>query len=142
MKIDKERIKLLLYEIKENAIDLEKMLAEHTDAEISSDTALIKAIKYTLIEVAEAISLVLQHILAKEFGQPVKGYVETILRASELKIISENLSNRLKPFFDFRNSLIHRYWTVKDETLIKNCREGYRDFSVFIEDIENFLKNQ
>ncbi len=142
MKIDKERIKPLLYEIKENAIDLEKMLAEHTDAEIISDTALIKAIKYTLIEVAEAISLVLQHILAKEFGQPVKGYVETILRASELKIISEDLSNRLKPFFDFRNSLIHRYWTVKDETLIKNCREGYRDFSVFIEDIENFLKNQ
>jgi len=139
MRIETARIRLLLYEIKENAYDLEKALAEYTDTEIISNKAIIKSIKYTLVELSEAMSLVLQHILAKKYGQPVKGYIDTIRKASELKIISDNLAQKLKPFFDFRNSLIHRYWMVNNEILIENCRNGHKDFYGFIDEIENFL---
>lgn len=142
MRLDRERIKKLLYEIKEDSIDLNLILANSTDEELIADKTKIKAIKYILVEISEAISLVLQHILAKKYGQPVKGYIDTIKKASNLKIISEPLSQRLKPFFDFRNSLIHRYWTVKDDILIKNCREGCTDFQKFIDEIEGFLKKE
>lgn len=140
MKADKERIKFLLYEVKENTLDLEKILKDYADAEIVSDKTTIKVIKYTLIELSEGISLVLQHILSKEYGQPVKGYIDTIKKAADLNIITNNLSQRLKPFFDFRNSLIHRYWIVENEKLIQNCREGYQDFYRFIEEIEGFME--
>jgi uncharacterized protein YutE (UPF0331/DUF86 family) len=89
-------------------------------------------VKYTLIEVAEAMANVLQHILAKDMGEPVIGYTETIIRASELRILSEELSKKLKPFFDFRNSLIHRYWIISDSKLLSLVRENSSDFDAFI----------
>jgi uncharacterized protein YutE (UPF0331/DUF86 family) len=140
MKLDRERIKHLLYEIKEDALDLENTLTNFSDEKIIADKTKIKSIKYTLVEISEAISLALQHIIAKRYGQPVKGYVDTVIKASNLKIISEDLSQKLKPFLDFRNSLIHRYWSIDNETLIQNCRKGYMDFYRFIAEIEEFVK--
>ncbi len=141
MNIDKERIRKLLYEIKKEAEDLKDFIEEKNESEILSDNKILKSIKYTLIQLAEAISLVLQHILAKKYGEPVKGYIDTIKRAYEKGIISEKLYNNLYPFFVFRNTLIHRYWTVDDKELLKNCKKGYKDFFVFIEEIERlFLK--
>jgi uncharacterized protein YutE (UPF0331/DUF86 family) len=46
---------------------------------------------------------------------------------------------RLKPFFDFRNSLIHRYWSVDDSRLISNLSRGREDFDRFVEEIEEYL---
>jgi uncharacterized protein YutE (UPF0331/DUF86 family) len=68
--------------------------------------------------------------------------VETIIRAGETKILSEDLSKRLKPFFDFRNSLIHRYWSISDEKFLSLVRENKGDFISFVEAIENYLKGR
>jgi uncharacterized protein YutE (UPF0331/DUF86 family) len=46
---------------------------------------------------------------------------------------------RLKPFFDFRNSLIHRYWIIDDQRLISNIQSGRNDFDRFLEEIETYL---
>jgi len=43
----------------------------------------------------------------------------------------------LKPFFDFRNSLVHRYWTIDDSKLIGNILDGRADFIRFVEEIES-----
>ncbi len=85
---------------------------------------------------------ILQHILAKDQGEPVVGYIETILRAGQTGILSEPLSKKIKPFFDFRNSLIHRYWFISDEKLLSLLRENKSDFLSFIEAIEEYLKNR
>jgi uncharacterized protein YutE (UPF0331/DUF86 family) len=84
----------------------------------------------------------LQHILAKDMGEPVTGYVETIIRAGETKILSETLSRKIKPFFDFRNSLIHRYWFISDEKLLSLVRENKADFTSFIEAIEGYIRTR
>jgi uncharacterized protein YutE (UPF0331/DUF86 family) len=102
----------------------------------------LKGFKYTLVEIAEAMANTLQHILAKDMGEPVTGYVETIIRAGQTKVISEPLSKKIKPFFDFRNSLIHRYWFISDEKLLTLVRENKIDFISFIEAIENYIKNR
>jgi uncharacterized protein YutE (UPF0331/DUF86 family) len=72
----------------------------------------------------------------------VVGYIETIIRAGETGILPESLSIKLKPFFDFRNSLIHRYWFISDEKLLSLVRENKTDFISFIEAIENYIKNR
>jgi len=59
MTVDKERIKNLLYEIKKEAKDLKNFIEGRNDDEILSDNKILKSIKYTLIQLAEAISLVL-----------------------------------------------------------------------------------
>ncbi|MBI3754902.1 MAG: DUF86 domain-containing protein [Deltaproteobacteria bacterium] len=139
MKVDKERVKKYLYDILSNVRDIEGILKGHSEDEIVSDKHLLKSLKYSLVEVSEAMSLALQHILAKHYGIPVKGYIDTVKKASDAGIISKELSASLKPFFDFRNSLVHRYWVIDDVKLLNNCKTGYKDFLAFIGAVEGVL---
>jgi len=140
MKIDTEKIKGFLSEIKARHYEIEELLRTHLDQEILKQPWVLKGLKYALIEIAEAMANILQHILAKERGEPVTGYVETVIRAVHTGIIAEPLSKKIKPFFDFRNSLIHRYWFISDEKLLSLVRENKADFISFIEAIETYMK--
>jgi uncharacterized protein YutE (UPF0331/DUF86 family) len=142
MKIDTEKIQQYLLEIKARHREIEELLLKNSDAEILEELWVLKGLKYTLIEIAEAMANLLQHILAKDMGEPVVGYIETIIRAGETGILPKSLSKKLKPFFDFRNSLIHRYWFISDEKLLSLVRENKTDFISFIEAIENYIKNR
>ncbi|MEJ5361558.1 MAG: HepT-like ribonuclease domain-containing protein [Spirochaetota bacterium] len=136
MNVDTTKIKSYIMEIKKNSTELRLLIQNH---QLIPDTVPMKAAKYMLIEIAEAISNILQHILARQKGIAVSGYVDTIIKAKEHCIISEKLFKQLKPFFDFRNSLIHRYWVIDDSVLINNIIQGIDDFDTFIREIENYL---
>lgn len=140
MNIDKKRINQYLYEIKENTDDIKNILNSTAEEEILNNKNLLKALKFSLIEISEAISLIVQHILAKEYGTPVKGYIDTIKKAYDKKIIDIELYNALKPFFDFRNTLIHRYWEVNNTILLRNLKMNYQRFYKFIDIISNKFK--
>lgn len=142
MKVDQERIERYLLEIKSRHREIEELLLQSSDASLLESPWILKGLKYSLIEIAEAMANVLQHLLAKEMGEPVTGYIDTVIRASRRGILSEPLSQRLKPFFDFRNSLIHRYWVISDEKLLSLVRQNHKDFLHFIEAIEEHLKVQ
>lgn len=136
MKMDRGRIQRFLMEIRKSCLDLENLITKN---KILPNSIELKASKYLLIELAEAIANTLQHILAKERGIPVSGYIDTIVKAYHQQIISQELYNKLKPFFDFRNSLIHRYWSIDDSLLIDNLTSGYKDFFIFIDEIERYM---
>jgi uncharacterized protein YutE (UPF0331/DUF86 family) len=138
VKADPLRIKRYLAEIRRNSLELNQLIDQN---ELSADSVPLKAAKYILIELAEAMSNAIQHILAKDKGIAVSGYIDAILKGHENGILSEDLFQRLKPFFDFRNSLIHRYWTVDDFRLIDNILKGRGDFDKFIEEIQAYLKS-
>lgn len=133
MEIDRKRITQSLYEIQANTEDLNSILNEFTDEKLIENKRLLKSIKFSLMEIAEAISLIIQHILAKKYLTPVK--IDTINKAYEKGIIDQDICNSLKPSFDFRNTLIHRYWDIKEEVLIRNLRENLQKFYEFTEEI-------
>jgi uncharacterized protein YutE (UPF0331/DUF86 family) len=139
VKADPIRIKRYLAEIRKNGIELNRLIDQN---DLTPDSVPLRAGKYILIELAEAMSNTIQHILAKDKGIAVSGYIDTVLKGHENGILSEGLFQRLKPFFDFRNSLIHRYWTVDDARLIDNILKGRGDFDKFIEEIEIYLESQ
>jgi uncharacterized protein YutE (UPF0331/DUF86 family) len=85
-------------EIKARRYEIDALLTKSSDAEILKEGWVLKGLKYTLIEIAEAMANTLQHILAKDMGEPVVGYVETILRAGETKILPESLVTKSNPF--------------------------------------------
>ncbi|HHE04642.1 MAG TPA: DUF86 domain-containing protein [candidate division WOR-3 bacterium] len=99
----------------------------------------MKGLKYSIIEISEAMANILQHILANKRGIPVKEYVDTIVKAGKEGIISSELSSKLKPFFDFRNSIVHRYWIISNEKLLILVRENLSDFERFAEEIKTFI---
>ena len=128
-------------DITEDTRKIEKILKETSEKDLMSNEIIRLALKYLVIEIAEAMANTIQHILAKHFGIAVKGYVDTIKKGFEKGIVSEDVFKSLKPFFDFRNSLIHRYWKVDDTTFLENLKVGYKDFLRFCEEIEIFLKS-
>jgi uncharacterized protein YutE (UPF0331/DUF86 family) len=75
LKIDIAKIKRYLNEITRNSNGLKIMISENS---LRKDSIELKAAKYLLIELAEAVSNTLQHMLAKEKGVPVSGYIDTI----------------------------------------------------------------
>jgi len=139
MKIDPIRVKQYLAEIRNNSLELNLLIEQN---ELKPDSVSLKAAKYLLIELAEAMTNTIQHILAKDKGIAVSGYIDTILKGHDNGLISDNLFQKLKPFFDFRNSLIHRYWTIDDNRLIDNIFKGKSDFEQFIVEIEAILENE
>lgn len=142
MKLDKNRIQNYLLDIKSRVLEIEELLDRHTAEELLAQPWLIKGIKYLLIELAEIMANVLTHIFTRDKGEAVTGYVEMIVRAGEKGIISESLANKLKPFFDFRNALVHRYWIISDDKLIILTQENYKDFLNFIEEIEKYISQR
>jgi len=142
MKLDKDRLQKYLLDIKSRVLEIEELLKEYDTEELLNRPWVVKGLKYLLIELAEIIANVLTHIFTRDKGEGVAGYVEMIIRAGEKDIISKPLSDKLKPFFDFRNSLVHRYWIISDDKLIKLVQENHKDFLNFIEEIENYLKSK
>ena len=109
MKVDPIRIKNYLSEIRRNSIALQELLDQN---EIVPDSVPLKAAKYILIELAEAMSNTIQHILAKEKGASVSVYIDAVVKARENGIITDDLFQRLKPFFDFRNIPFDRIFDI------------------------------
>ena len=136
LRIDRARVSRYLAEIRKGSMELRTLVAEN---HLRSDAIALKAAKYLLIELAEGMANTLQHILAKDMGVPVSGDIDTIAKAHQAAIVDADLFGRLKPFFDFRNSLVHRYWTTDDERLIGNIENGTGDFDRFIEAVESYL---
>jgi uncharacterized protein YutE (UPF0331/DUF86 family) len=132
------RFRQYLSEITRNSLDLKKIVEQ---GKLAPGSIELKAAKYILIELAEAMSNCLQHILATQKGVAVSGYIDTIAKGHKEGIISETLFQKLKPFFDFRNSLIHRYWSIDDETLIENIKAGIDDFERFADELETYVRS-
>ncbi len=88
MKVDKERVKKYLLDFLSNTREIEALLKEQSKEEIMGNKHLLKSLKYSLVEISEAISLVLQHTLAKHFGLPIKGYIDSVLRPERPKHIA------------------------------------------------------
>jgi len=138
MRIDIKRLRQYLMEITQNSEELKKIVEQGA---LAPDSIGLKAAKYLLIELAEAMSNCLQHLLAKQKGTAVSGYIDTIAKGRKEGMISEELFEKLKPFFDFRNSLVHRYWTIDDDKLIENIRGGLNDFDRFADEMEAYLSS-
>jgi len=81
MNVDKERVERYLFEIKSRHREIEELLLQSSDASLLEAPWILRGLKYCLIEIAEAMANALQHILAKEMGEPVTGYVDTVIRA-------------------------------------------------------------
>jgi uncharacterized protein YutE (UPF0331/DUF86 family) len=138
VELDPKRIDSYLQQIVTEVVDLEKFLVL-PDGQIVSDKAKLKSLKYSVIVIAEAMTGALQHILAKKHSVAVDGYSDALMKSVQHNVVDEELLARLRPFFVFRNMLVHQYRKVQDETFLKNLRAGLSDFREFARQIRRDL---
>lgn len=138
--VNLEKLSKLLSDIEEGISRIEQITNKYPDEELATNDILIDALKYSIIVIAEAMSNVLQHLLAKIFKNSVDSYADVIEKAMKRQILSKSLYVKLKPFFKFRNLLIHGYWKTDNELFLKHLREGVADFKEFTSEIEAFVR--
>jgi len=138
VKLDKERLKKYQDEIAAETIDLENILSQE-GKNLLQNPHIIKSFKYSTIVIAEAIASTLQHILAKKHNIVIDGYMAVFSESKTHKVISTELLTRLKPFFKFRNMLVHQYWRVDNQVFVKNLRDGLKDFRIFVKEIRKIV---
>ena len=136
--IDVDRIYTYFSEIDEQINVMQEILTS-SDEHLNKDPIQLNALKYSIIVCAEAIGNTLQHILAKKFKTAIDGYQTLISKSRQKGILPDELFQRLKPFFDFRNMLVHRYWRIDNQTFLLNLRAGMNDLTEFKNVIQQWM---
>lgn len=102
----------------------------------------LKTAKYFLIKMAETISNALEQILVEQKKLAVNGYMDVLAKGYKERIISEDLFHKLKPFFEFRNKLVHPSRRIDGKKLIANIQTGKSDLNQFIKELERYITQQ
>jgi len=139
MHVNLQKIGKAMKDIEKETEDIRSLIDNYSDDEIIGNIHYLKSLKLSIIQLAEAIGIILQHLLAKVFKESVDGYQTAMDKARERKIISEDLYSRLKAFVRFKNMLVHGYWKVDNREFLKNMRKGIKDFTDFLEEIQKFI---
>lgn len=136
--LDKERITQYEAEIKE----AQNILAEIILADINDfirDSIKIRAMKYTLIVLVEAICNLCRHILAKKAHIVVEEYMEAILKMQEKGFLSDSIVEKLVPLTKLRHQLIHGYWKTDDRRLFLETKNSLGVIEQFIKELDQYF---
>lgn len=140
MNINREQINLRIQEIQQN-LEKIKRLANLSDRELLEKEDNIAALKYYILESIEATASICSHLNAKVLKRAPEGYADCFTNLTEKEIINEDLAKRLIQMANFRNLLIHHYYRIKDEKIIRYARQDLEDFNDFIIAVSNFSKD-
>ncbi|HXW00704.1 MAG TPA: DUF86 domain-containing protein [Anaerolineae bacterium] len=80
--------------------------------------------------------------MAKTAYKAPASYSECFESLSELNILDESLQERLIQMARFRNILVHRYWQVDSERVLRYARENLDDFENYLHSIGQFVGPQ
>jgi uncharacterized protein YutE (UPF0331/DUF86 family) len=138
--VDQDKILQYEAEIRE----AEGLLAEITAGDIeefAGNSLKIRAMKYTLIVLVEAICNICRHILAKKTHIVVGEYMDAILKMEEQGFLSKETTNKLVPLTKLRHQLIHGYWKTDNRRLFTETWESLRTIDEFISEIRQLLSS-
>ena len=137
--INIEKIKTLEKDLLDTVHEIKSLIALEEEVFIK-DQKNIYSLRYLLIEAVEAMANICNHILTRIIGQVPKGYPDCFEKLSDAKIITGELSDKLKKVASLRNILIHKYWEIDDRKVLKSAKENIGDFEEFLRQINEFIK--
>lgn len=114
--------------------------AEKTREEFLADKTLIAATESYLRRILESIFDIGRHILAKsariDLAQEYKGIAKGL---GELKVVDQELSEKLIQMAGYRNRLVQLYNLVTDEELYQIIKNDLGDIRDFIKCVSDYV---
>ncbi len=138
MEIDKDKIKKRFSEINESLSQIKK-ITSLPDKEFWSEKEHLAAVKYYLLQAIEATGGVCVHIAAKKFNKGVSSFGECFEILEKEKFLNKDLARQLRQMVKFRNKLIHQYWEINDELVLKYSKNNLDDFRKFMKAIDKLI---
>ena len=112
------------------------------DADFFADERNLYTVMHLLLTCIEAAASICNHLLAKTARQSPASYSECFEGLRALGVVDETLASRLVQMARFRNVLVHRYWQVEPERIVRYARENLEDFESFLQGIGQFVGRQ
>jgi len=109
------------------------------DADFFADERNLYTVMHLLLICIEAVASICNHLLAKTARKSPASYSECFEGLRELGVLDETLTNRLIQMARFRNILVHRYWDVEPERVLRYARENLEDFEDFLRGVGQFV---
>ncbi len=109
-------IKKLLHEVKVS-LDVIERIVRKRRVRIDDKYAL----RYAIIEIVESLALI-AHRIARTMDYPLEGYIEAMRFFHNAGVLDEYVANGLVRLARLRNLLVHRYWEVDDNRIIRETR--------------------
>jgi uncharacterized protein YutE (UPF0331/DUF86 family) len=131
--VNKEELYQRLDEIKEAIDFLRKIKSE--ELEIKERFLLAR---YHLQIILEAMFTIGNQIIANHLFRKPTAYKDILTILCENKILDKDLHEKLIPFADLRNRLVHSYWKISKEELMQIIEAQLIYFQRFLETIVNY----
>lgn len=125
-------------EIRENVAKIGHYVGQPDD-DFYSDERNLYTVMHLLLVSIEAVTSICNHLLAKSARPAPASYAECFAGLRELGIVDDTLTNNLIQMGRFRNILVHRYWEVRPDLILRYARENLHDFKDFLKSIGQFL---
>jgi uncharacterized protein YutE (UPF0331/DUF86 family) len=139
--INVEMVRGRAREIRENLGKI-RAYAAQSDADFFADERNLYTVMHLLLVCIEAVANICNHLLAKTARKTPASYSECFEGLRELGILDDPLTGRLIQMARFRNILVHRYWQVEPERVLRYARENLGDFEAFLRDVGQFVSQQ
>jgi uncharacterized protein YutE (UPF0331/DUF86 family) len=137
--IDRKRVEQYLVEIIESLTVLKNLTDGSNVGDFAGDQVKVRAMKYTLVVMVEAICNLFRHILAKRYHEVVEEYMETVIKIREKGVLSTSILEKLIPLTKLRHQLIHGYWKTDDRRLFEETRDSLAVIEALITEMNIFL---
>lgn len=126
MMVNKEEIHHRLSEIREA---LDYLSSSHKEMKENRDRFLLG--RYFLQIMLEAIFTIGNQIIADGNFRKPGSYRDILQILKDNGVVEKELYEKLLPFADLRNRLVHTYWKISPEELLEICRDlsPFEDFA-------------
>lgn len=133
-----DRIRQIIGEINTSLHKLDgySRLAEK---ELLANDDKVDSAKYNLIVAIEGAIDICNHIVARAGGRAPNDHADCFAVLGELKMLSDELVERLKRMAKFRNLLVHLYWKVDDKQIYQILKEDIGDIREYLKNIEKII---
>ena len=139
--INVEMVRDRAREIRQSLDKIRTYIAQ-PEADFLADERNLYTVMHLLLISIEAVASICNHLLAKTASKAPASYSECLEGLRELEILDEPLTDRLVQMVRFRNLLVHRYWQVEPERVLRYARENLEDFEGFLLGVGQFVKQQ
>ncbi|MDW8290367.1 MAG: DUF86 domain-containing protein [Armatimonadota bacterium] len=114
-------------------------LASLPDEQFWSNELHVDSVKLHLIQAMEDAASICTHLIARLGGTAPSAYAECFASLHQRGVIDEALARRLQMMARFRNLLVHRYWQVDDQQVLRIAREDVGDLLEFLRQVGAYL---
>ncbi len=139
MRLDEGYVRRVLRDAEEALEEISSAI-QAGKAPFISNRTLRFSVRYSVVQLVEALADLGLAILEKGFQEEAEGYRDVFHRLALLGVVSPESAEGMKRLASLRNMIVHRYWDVDDSRIFDDAKEvGVPAVRRFIEEVKGYV---